>query len=59
MRHLHESLKQSHHLKHYGRLQYNLFLKGIRYSVKVISLNLIVLVIRASKKRHLVFIKIF
>lgn len=29
MRHLHESLKQNHHLKHYGRLQYNLFLKGI------------------------------
>lgn len=29
MRHLHESLKQYHHLRHYGRLQYVLFLKGI------------------------------
>lgn len=29
MRHLHESLKSQHHLKHYGRLQYILFLKGI------------------------------
>lgn len=28
MRHLHEALKQNHHLKHYGRLQYWLFLKG-------------------------------
>lgn len=29
MRHLHESLKANHHLRHYGRLQYVLFLKGI------------------------------
>lgn len=29
MRHLHESLKSYHHLKHYGRLQYILFLKGV------------------------------
>lgn len=29
MRHLHESLKQNHHLRHHGRLQYVLFLKGI------------------------------
>lgn len=28
MRHLHESLRTEHHLKHYGRLQYLLFLKG-------------------------------
>lgn len=34
MRHLHESLKQYHHLKHYGRLQYNLFLKGIGLPVE-------------------------
>jgi len=29
MRHLHESLKIHHHLRHYGRLQYILFLKGV------------------------------
>jgi len=29
MRFLGESLKSNHHLKHYGRLQYGLFLKGI------------------------------
>ena len=29
MRHLHASLRQNSHLKHYGRLQYTLFLKGI------------------------------
>jgi Eukaryotic and archaeal DNA primase, large subunit len=27
MRNLHENLKRSHHLKHFGRLQYQLFLK--------------------------------
>ncbi len=29
MRHLHESLRKEHHLKHFGRLQYGLFLKSI------------------------------
>ncbi len=29
MRNLHEALKSNHHLKHYGRLQYALYLKGI------------------------------
>ena len=29
MRHLHDSLKEYHHLRHYGRLQYVLYLKGI------------------------------
>ena len=29
MRHLHESLCKDHHLRHYGRLQYGLFLKSI------------------------------
>lgn len=29
MRNLHEALKANHHLRHYGRLQYLLFLKGI------------------------------
>ena len=32
MRHLHDSLRSDRHLKHYGRLQYGLFLK-VRYSV--------------------------
>jgi DNA primase large subunit len=27
MRHLHQSLQRDHHLKHFGRLQYGLFLK--------------------------------
>jgi DNA primase large subunit len=27
MRNLHENLKRNHHLKHFGRLQYGLFLK--------------------------------
>ena len=29
MCHLHESLRRDHHLKHFARLQYGLFLKGI------------------------------
>lgn len=29
MRHLHESLRRDHHLRHFGRLQYGLFLKSI------------------------------
>ena len=29
MQHLHRSLRRDSHLKHYGRLQYTLFLKGI------------------------------
>ena len=29
MNHLHSELKRAHHLKHWGRLQYVLFLKGI------------------------------
>lgn len=32
MRHLHEQMLQQHHLKHLGRLQYRLFLKGF-YSI--------------------------
>lgn len=34
MRHLHMSLRRDKHLKHYGRLQYNLFIKGIGLSVE-------------------------
>ncbi len=29
MRHLHETLRKEHHLKHFARLQYGLFLKSI------------------------------
>ncbi|KAF8441975.1 eukaryotic and archaeal DNA primase, large subunit-domain-containing protein [Terfezia claveryi] len=32
MSHLHNTLKRTHHLKHFGRLQYTLFLKGIGLS---------------------------
>ncbi|CAG8530033.1 12976_t:CDS:2 [Ambispora leptoticha] len=34
MRHLHNKLQENKHLKHYGRMQYNLFLKGIGLSVE-------------------------
>ncbi|CAF0804733.1 unnamed protein product [Didymodactylos carnosus] len=33
MRHLHEQMTKQHHLKHLGRLQYRLFLKGIGLSL--------------------------
>jgi DNA primase large subunit len=33
MQNLHRSLRHDHHLKHYGRLQYTLFLKGIGLSL--------------------------
>lgn len=33
MRNLHEGLKKDHHLKHYGRLQYGLFLKAAGLSL--------------------------
>ncbi|KAJ8876242.1 hypothetical protein PR048_024152 [Dryococelus australis] len=34
MRHLHQHLRANHHLKHGGRLQYGLFLKGIGLSLE-------------------------
>ncbi|WFD01933.1 4-nitrophenylphosphatase [Malassezia obtusa] len=34
MRHLHETLSATHHLRHYGRLQYNLFLKELGLPVE-------------------------
>ncbi|KAJ9665540.1 DNA primase subunit pri2 [Coniosporium apollinis] len=34
MQHLHRTLRQNSHLKHYGRLQYTLFLKGIGLSLE-------------------------
>ncbi|RCH94711.1 hypothetical protein CU097_012351 [Rhizopus azygosporus] len=34
MRHLHDGLRASKHLRHHGRLQYGLFLKGIGLSVE-------------------------
>lgn len=33
MKHLHTTLRQNSHLKHFGRLQYSLFLKGIGLSL--------------------------
>lgn len=34
MRNLHENLKRNHHLKHFGRLQYGLFLKVASLSLQ-------------------------
>ncbi|CAG8479863.1 2857_t:CDS:10 [Scutellospora calospora] len=34
MQHLHRKLRELRHLKHFGRIQYNLFLKGIGLSVE-------------------------
>ncbi|KAG8901050.1 hypothetical protein FRB99_005592 [Tulasnella sp. 403] len=34
MRHLHETMRKDRHLKHYGRLQYGLFLKAVGMSVE-------------------------
>jgi DNA primase large subunit len=34
MSHLHSTLRQSSHLKHFGRLQYTLFLKGLGLSLE-------------------------
>jgi len=31
---LHSALRNNHHLKHYGRLQYGLFLKGVGLSLE-------------------------
>ena len=42
MRHLHDCLRRDRHLKHYGRLQYGLFLKvsKLSYSEETMGLNL-------------------
>lgn len=34
MRHLHNQLRHDHHLKHQGRMQYGLFLKGLGLSME-------------------------
>jgi len=34
MQHLHQNLRQNHHLKYHGRMQYGLFLKGIGLSLE-------------------------
>lgn len=33
MRHLHQQLRRDQHLKHFGRMQYGLFLKGMGLSM--------------------------
>lgn len=47
MRNLHSTLRKNHHLKHFGRLQYTLFLKGIG-----LSLEDCLLFWRSSFKNH-------
>jgi len=37
MRSLHENLRRDHHLKHFGRLQYGLFLKARRPIRKILA----------------------
>ena len=34
MQNLHQGLRSNHHLKHWGRMQYGLFLKGIGLSLE-------------------------
>lgn len=41
MRNLHENLKRDHHLKHFGRLQYGLFLKVGSFSLEEFWLQLL------------------
>ena len=52
MRQCHETLRTKHHLKHHGRLQYGLFLKGIGVTLED-SLRSVLFVDHYNKINHM------